>query len=131
MTTDYLILHGQIKNLAHKHIGLFDKERIKAFEEDYKNILYTKTHSSKLRETEERTFQDLVEGRFDVARVVYIDRKDDPETIFGKAADFSRETMIRLEGEGYKDAQKAIEAHLDLIVLEESSYKILRKSCLS
>lgn len=110
MTTDYLILHGQIKNLAHKHIGLFDKERIKAFEEDYKNILDTNTHSSKRRETGERKFKDLVEGRFDVARVVYIDRKDDPDTTFGKAADFSRETMIRLEEEGYEDAQKAIKA---------------------
>lgn len=108
MTTDYLILHGQIKNLAYKHIGLLDKERIKAFEEDYKNILDTKTHSSKRRETEERKFRDLVEGRFDVTRVIYIDRKDDPDTIFGKAADFSRETMIRLEKEGYEDAQKAI-----------------------
>ena len=131
MTTDYLILLGQIKNLAHKHIGLFDKERIKAFEEDYKIILDTKTHSSKRRETEERTFKDLVEGRFDVARVVYIDRKDNPDTIFGKAADFSRETMISLQKEGYEDAEKAIKANSDLIVSEELSYKIPRKSCLS
>jgi NTE family protein len=130
MTTDYLILHGQIKNSARKHIGLFDKDKIKAFEEEYNKILNnTKTHSSKRRETEKRTFRDLVEGRFDVTRVVYIDRKDDPDTIFGKAADFSRETMISLEKEGYSDdAQKAIkDEYPDLIVVEESSYKILQK----
>ena len=134
MTTDYLILHGQIKNLARKHIGLFDKEdKIKAFEEEYNKILdNTKTHSSKRSKTEKRTFRDLVEGRFDVTRVVYIDRKDDPDTIFGKATDFSRETMVNLEKEGYSDAQKAIkEEYPDLIVAEEgSSYKILQKSCL-
>ncbi len=133
MTTDYLILHGQIKNLARKHIGLFDKDKIKAFEDEYDEILNnTKTHSSKRRETEKRTFRDLVEGRFDVTRVVYIDRKDDPDTIFGKAADFSRETMISLEKEGYSDAQKAIkDEYPDLIVVEEGSYKIPQKSCLS
>ena len=133
MTTDYLILHGQIKNLARKHIGLFDKDKIKAFEDEYDEILNnTKTHSSKRRETEKRTFRDLVEGRFDVTRVVYIDRKDDTDTIFGKAADFSRETMISLEKEGYSDAQKAIkDEYPDLIVVEEGSYKIPQKSCLS
>lgn len=109
LITDYLILHGQIKNLAKKHIGLFDKDKIKAFEDEYDEILdNTKTHSSKRRETEKRTFRDLVDGRFDVTRVVYIDRKDDPDTILGKAADFSRETMVSLEKEGYSDAQKAI-----------------------
>jgi NTE family protein len=132
MTTDYLILHGQIKNLARKHIGLFDKDKIKAFEDEFDEILNnTKTHSSKRRETEKRTFRDLVEGRFDVTRVVYIDRKDDPDTIFGKAADFSRETMISLEKEGYSDAQKVIkDEYPDLIVVEEGSYKIPQKSCL-
>ena len=133
MTTDYLILHGQLKNLARKHIGLFDKDKIEAFEKEYNEILdNTKTHSSKRREREKRTFRDLVEGRFDVTRVVYIDRKDDPDTIFGKAADFSRETMISLEKEGYTDAQKAIkEEYPDLIVVKDGSYKIPQKSCLS
>jgi NTE family protein len=133
MTTDYLILHGQIKNLARKHIGLFDQDKIEAFEKEYNEILDdTNTHSSKRRETEKRKFRDLVEGRFDVTRVVYIDRKDDPDTIFGKAADFSRETMMSLEKEGYSDAQKAIkEEYPDLIVIEEGSFKIPQKPCLS
>lgn len=132
LTTDYLILHGQIKNLAKKHIGLFDKDKIKAFEDEYDEILgNTKTHSSKRRETQKRTFRDLVEGRFDVTRVVCIDRKDDQDTILGKAADFSRETMVSLEKEGYNDAQTAIKEYPDLTVVEEGSYKIPQKSCLS
>ena len=88
MTTDYLILHGQIKNLALKYIDPFDKSKVEDFEKDYKKLLEddTQTHSSKRRTSEKRTFKDLIEGRFDVTKVVYIDRKDDQDTIFGKAS---------------------------------------------
>jgi NTE family protein len=133
MTTDYLILHGQIKNLAMKYIDPFDKSKVEDFEKDYKKLLDNdrQTHSSKRRTSEKRTFRDLIEGRFDVTRVVYIDRKDDQDTIFGKAADFSRETIVNLEKEGYNDTQKAIQEHADLVVSKEGSYKIHRESCLS
>jgi NTE family protein len=131
MITDYLILHGQIKNLAKKYIGIFEKGKLQDFEKEYKKILNAKTHSIKRNETEKRTFRDLVDGRFDISRVIYIDRKDDTDTIFGKAADFSRESVTSLEKEGYSDAQKALDEHPDLIVSKESSYKIPRESCLS
>ena len=88
MTTDYLILHGQIKNLAMKYIDPFDKSKVEDFEKDYKKLLDDdrQTHSSRRSTSEKRTFRDLIEGRFDVTRVVYIDRKDDQDTIFGKAS---------------------------------------------
>jgi hypothetical protein len=132
MTTDYLILHGQIKNLAMKYIDPFDKSKVEDFEKDYKKLLDDdrQTHSSKRRTSEKRTFKDLIEGRFDVTRVVYIDRQDDQDTIFGKAADFSRETIVDLEKEGYNDTQKAIQEHADLVVSKEGSYRIARESCL-
>jgi hypothetical protein len=63
--------------------------------------------------------------------VSYIDREDDQDTIFGKAADFSRETIVNLEKLGYGDAQKAVQEHEDLLVSKEGSYKIPRESCLS
>jgi predicted acylesterase/phospholipase RssA len=133
MTTDYLILHGQIKNLALKYIDPFDKTKVKDFEKEYQELLLDdrQTHSSNRSASERRTFKDLIEGRFDVTRVVYIDREDDPDTIFGKAADFSRATIVNLEKLGYNDAQKAIQEHPDLIVLRGGSYKIPRESCLS
>ena len=62
--------------------------------------------------------------RFDVTRVVYIDREDDRDTIFGKAADFSRESILNLEKEGYNDTQKAIQEYAVLVVSKEGSYKI-------
>jgi NTE family protein len=133
ITTDYLILHGQLKNLALKYIDPFDKGKIEAFEKDYEKLLEddTQTHSSKRSASGKRTFKDLIEGRFDVTRVVYIDREDDQDTIFGKAADFSRETIANLEKLGYDNAHRAIQEHADLIVSKEGSYEIPRASCLS
>jgi hypothetical protein len=116
-----------------KYIDPFDKSKVEDFEKDYKKLLDDdrQTHSSKRRTSEKRTFKDLIEGRFDVTRVVYIDRKDDQDTIFGKAADFSRETIVNLEKAGYKDTQKAIQDHVDLVVSKKGSHKIPRESCLS
>jgi hypothetical protein len=41
-----------------------------------------------------KKFKDLVVGRFDVTRVVYVYREDEQDTIFGKAPDFSQETIV-------------------------------------
>jgi hypothetical protein len=93
-------------------------------------LIVHSTHCSKRSASEKRAFKDLIEGRFDVTRVIYIDREDDQDTIFGKAADFSRETIVNLEKLGYDDAQKAIQEHADLLVSKEGYYKISRESCL-
>jgi hypothetical protein len=42
--------------------------------------------------------------------VVYIDRRDDGNTIFGKAFEFSSKTIRELETAGYHDAKIAIQA---------------------
>jgi hypothetical protein len=41
-------------------------------------------------------YRDLLEGRFDIANVVYINRKDDGQTIFGKASEFSTKIIETL-----------------------------------
>ena len=104
--------------MALKYIDPFDKRKVEDFEKDYKKLLEDdrQTHSSKRSASEKRTFKDLIEGRFDVTRVVYIDREDDQDTIFGKAADFSRETIANLEKLGYDDVQKVIQEHAALVV---------------
>ena len=43
-----------------------------------------------------------------MAKVIYIDRKDDGNTIFGKAAEFSTKTIDQLRNEGYKEALNVI-----------------------
>jgi hypothetical protein len=50
-----------------------------------------------------RPYRDLIEGRFDLAKVIHIDRKDDGNAIFGKAAEFSSGTINTLRKEGYND----------------------------
>jgi hypothetical protein len=62
-----------------------------------------------LKTKSSRTYKDLVEGRFDVTKVIYVNRLDDGQSIFGKAFEFSRETMENLRVQGYKDAVVAFE----------------------
>ena len=131
MISDYLILHGQLKNLAIKCINALADDDIKKdlqykFETEYNKLLdEMKPHSKGRREKAEferslalktkrsmgssRTYRDLVEGRFDVTKVIYVNRLDDGQTIFGKAFEFSRETMENLRVQGYKDAQVAFD----------------------
>jgi NTE family protein len=133
LISDYLILHGQLKNLAIKCINtLADDNKNKAadlqdrFEKEYDKMLNEmKPHSKGRGEEAElersvvlrtkksikgsRTYRDLVEGRFDVTRVIYVNRRDDGQTIFGKAAEFSRETMKNLKDQGYTDARIAFD----------------------
>jgi NTE family protein len=131
MISDYLILHGQLKNLAIKCINALADDDIKKdlqykFETEYNKLLdEMKPHSKGRREEAEferslalktkrsmessRTYRDLVKGRFDVTKVIYVNRLDDGQTIFGKAFEFSRETMENLRVQGYKDAQVAFD----------------------
>jgi hypothetical protein len=51
----------------------------------------------------------LVKVRFDVTKVAYANRRDDGQTIFGKAVEFSRETMENLKDQGYADALVAFD----------------------
>ena len=131
LISDYLILNGQLKNLTIKCINTLVDDDIKKglqdkFEIEYHKLLdEMKPHSKGRREEAEferslalktkksikssRTFRDLIEGRFDVTKVVYVNRLDDGQTIFGKAAESSRETMENLKDQGYIDAQVAFD----------------------
>jgi hypothetical protein len=122
---DYVILHGQVKNLAIKHLEKFGQNKSDAFLEDLKNLLDTKIPKStkhgaitkknmnqsednydnnNTKFTSERKYKDIIEGRFDIANVIYIDRKDDGNTIFGKAAEFSTKTINKLREDGRLEA---------------------------
>ncbi|MDQ3848221.1 MAG: hypothetical protein M3261_04605, partial [Thermoproteota archaeon] len=104
MTTDYLELIEQLINIGYKHA-----ENDDAFKDDLKTLLDEKTKSKK-RSGEKRTYRDILDGRADITKVVYIDRGDDGNTIFGKAFEFSSKTIKELEAAGYKDAKIAIQS---------------------
>ena len=117
ITSDYLILYGQIKNLALKHLSKYGKDEIDQFQKDIEKILDDKKAKSEKRSKakgKERKYRDLIEGRFDLAKVISIERKDDGNTIFGKAAEFSTSTINNLRKDGYEEAKNKLkEADID------------------
>jgi NTE family protein len=103
MTTDYIKLIEQLVNVAYKHA-----EHDEAFKADLEELLNEKKTVSKKRTGERRKYGDLLDGRADITKVVYVDRRDDGNTIFGKAFEFSSKTISELEKSGYNDARIAV-----------------------
>lgn len=99
MVTDYI-------NLAQELIGLAKKKGATQGEID--KILGSQYTESKGRGGSERTYQDLLDGRFSV-RVLRFDRQDDGNTIFGKHADFSNTTIDELMSRGKEDAKNQLQ----------------------
>jgi hypothetical protein len=100
--TDYIDLNNTIIDLAVKHA----KDR-NALQADLAKIMNSNS-KSKGRNRLRRKYRELLEGRFNIIRVGYIERQDDDNTIFGKAFEFSYQTINGLRDRGYKEAQKNI-----------------------
>ena len=79
----------------------------KALQSDLAKIMNSHA-KSKGRDGIRRKYRELLEGRFNVIRVGYIERQDDYNTIFGKAFEFSYQTINSLRDRGYQEAQKNI-----------------------
>jgi NTE family protein len=94
MTTDYLELAHKLIRLA-KHKGVSQQE--------IDEILGVREAKSKSRKGEQRNYHDLLDGRFKLVNTIYIDRTDDSNNIFGKAAEFSSKTIQELKVNGYND----------------------------
>jgi len=47
---------------------------------------------------------DILKNTFKITKIVQIQRKDDDNSVSGKLADFTSETIDRLIKEGYQDA---------------------------
>jgi NTE family protein len=102
--TDYIELIEQLESLALKH-----SEDDEAFKRDYNDLLDNVTKSKTRIGMKPRVYRDLIQGRFDIHKVTYIERVDDGNTIFGKASEFSSKTANQLKEAGYQDAQDTIE----------------------
>jgi NTE family protein len=55
-----------------------------------------------------RQYKEIVEGRFDIAEIIRIERKNNQDTISDKTFDFSEGTVRQLLSEGYKDSMEFI-----------------------
>ena len=103
MRSEYIDLISELRKLAQDN-NLDDKVR---------KILDKKT-GNKTANGKDKTYNDLVEGRFKIKRVVYAQRAEKSGTaIYGKAFDFSEDTIKSLIKEGeeagracYEESQK-------------------------
>jgi uncharacterized protein Smg (DUF494 family) len=121
MTTDYNELIDQIINLGFKHAEIDD-----AFKKDLQDVL-ERTTKSRNHEGKRKKYKEMIESSSDIVKIIYVDRLDDGNTIFGKAFEFSNRTVNQLQESGYNDAQIALEIEslrntvLDLINSESIS----------
>jgi hypothetical protein len=71
------------------------------------------TKSTK-RTGERRLYQDLIKGRFNLNKVVRIERKEDDNTISSKWQDFSSGTIRQLLYSGYKEGSFQMDIYLQI-----------------
>jgi NTE family protein len=105
MTTDYVDLIKEMRRIA---------EGNKEISKKFRDLLDDPAKSNK-RDGNPRLYRDLLDGRFRIARKVYVEREDDENTIFGKAFDFSYTTLKDLYDKGRDKAGAAY----DVAIKEE------------
>ena len=93
IVTDYINLTQKLVKLAKTKGVTF--EEIGQILDDFA--------TSKSRTGKQRQYKDLIEGRFRITKVKRIERKTDPNSIWGKIADFTSITINMLMEQGYKD----------------------------
>jgi predicted acylesterase/phospholipase RssA len=109
MRSEYIDLVSRLKRLAQDH----------NLQDEVDDIL-AKSTGDKKTDGSDRTFDDLVQGRFEIKKVVYAQREEKNGTaIYGKAFDFSARTLTELIQEGkamgqksYEDSQKHVKGNI-------------------
>ena len=101
LVSDYLELSKQIRNIA---INNFKNNNEKAkFERELDHFLKNTNTKSTLRSGEERKYDALIRGSFEITNVIRIERQDNSDNISSKFADFTSETIEDLIKQGEKD----------------------------
>ena len=98
LVSDYIELVRELIILA-KEAGVKDK--------DISSLLNqrTKYHGMNLRP---RLYKEIVEGRFDINKIIRIERENDENTISDKTFDFSSGTIMQLIKDGFEDTTDLI-----------------------
>ena len=97
---EILLLISDYIDLVRDLIRVAKENKVK--DEVIDNLLdkQTKYHGVVLKS---RKYKDIVEGRFDIAEIIRIERKNDENTISDKTFDFSSGTIKQLMKDGYED----------------------------
>jgi len=97
MRTDYIDLVGELVELA----------KDKGLEKDIQKILNKKARSKNPNGTD-KLYNDLLDGRFRILKVIYAKREEkEGNAIYGKAFDFSHKTIQELLAHGEKSGEKS------------------------
>jgi NTE family protein len=94
LLTDYV-------NLIDRLISLGDDDE--TIKEKIDVILYESAPRRFITEEYKKNI-DILKYTFEIVKVVQIQRKDDSDSVSGKLADFTTETISKLIGDGYQDA---------------------------
>jgi hypothetical protein len=105
IVSDYIHLIKQISDVADEAISsIADPNRKQELQNKIESILDSDAKSKGRSPPRKRKNRDLLRGRFDLIKIVTIERKDDLDNISDKWADFSSDTIKQLieDGENYK-----------------------------
>jgi NTE family protein len=102
--TDYMQLIDKLKGLAESCIS---KDKIGSFTSEFNNFLMTEA-KSKSHTGKRRTYQNLLDGRFKLIKVIRIEPTHYTDSIYGKGSDFTSETIKGLIQKGTVDAINAL-----------------------
>jgi NTE family protein len=109
LVTDYTELIDRLKELAKSHFK--NKDESDLFQNEFESLLRTTEARSKGDTHEHRKYKDLLRGRFRLTKVIRIEREG-PEiykdSISGKGADFTSETIRSLVEKGKGDTRKVL-----------------------
>ena len=86
-------LSNKLKCLAMQH-----------FRSDVEKFLTSMTSIS-----HNRKYRDLLKGRFELTKVLRIERENDKDSVSGKTGDFTQKTIKQLITKGYEDAYKILQ----------------------
>jgi hypothetical protein len=93
-----------LRMLVKRHTN---KEQFDAFEMHFQNCERAKT-KSKSTAVKPRTYKDLLNGSFNLTKVVRIENASYENSIFGKIGDFTSKAIRQLITKGQADAQKVL-----------------------
>ena len=103
--SDYIELIKQTRNIA---INTFKTEDEKSkFIKEVDKFLNVEA-KSKTRSGKQRKYKELIKGRFELTKIIRIERKDNLDAIYSKFADFTSETIDELIEQGKKDTLEQI-----------------------
>jgi NTE family protein len=133
IVTNYITMVKETRNLAMKYIS---KENRAKFDRELEEFLKKETKTkSKTSKDKTKTYEDLLKGRFNIGKVMRVERQDDQHTISDKWFDFSHETVIRMIEQGKVDTLRKViddlRDNIDQIIEEDSSSRTVMSSLIA